>query len=183
MIKLTKYAAKLWNFLPILKNIGRIVSLICLSGLFVGFHPFYVSVTEINYDKTERVVQVSCKIFTDDFENTLRKQTNVSVDLINPKDRSKMESLIKDYIEKNLIISKDGKQLKYSFLGYEKEEEAIWSYFITEPIIQPKRLSVINTLLYDFKKEQINIVQVTGLGNKQSSKTTWPEKKLEFEYK
>lgn len=157
-----------------------------LSFVFLlcsAFHPFYLSVTELHYDKAERRIQVSCKIFTDDFENALRKNTSSVVDLLNPKDQSKMDALVSDYISRNLRIVADGKIIVCKFLGYEKEEEAIWSYFESETLAQPRQLEVYNSILYDYKTEQINIVQVSGMGRKQSSKTAWPEKKMSFDLK
>jgi hypothetical protein len=34
-------------------------------------HPFYVSVTEISQNATDKSLEVSCKFFADDFEQTL----------------------------------------------------------------------------------------------------------------
>ena len=59
----------------------------CLFFLFVSFafpkagdpspkaavHPFYVSVTEINQNAAEKSLEISCKFFADDFEQTLEK--------------------------------------------------------------------------------------------------------------
>ena len=37
------------------------------------FHPFYVSVTEVNQNVSEKTLEISCKFFADDFENILEK--------------------------------------------------------------------------------------------------------------
>ena len=34
-------------------------------------HPIYVSVTEIEHNAKDKTLEISCKIFTDDFEKTL----------------------------------------------------------------------------------------------------------------
>ena len=37
-------------------------------------HPIFVSVTQIDHNATDKTLEISCKIFTDDFEQTLRQQ-------------------------------------------------------------------------------------------------------------
>src|SRR6476661_2375693 len=34
-------------------------------------HPFHVSTTEINHNATDKTLEISCRIFTDDFESCL----------------------------------------------------------------------------------------------------------------
>ena len=36
-------------------------------------HPFFVSMTDINYNDNNKSLEISVRIFTDDLENTLRK--------------------------------------------------------------------------------------------------------------
>ena len=36
-------------------------------------HPLYISVTEINHNSKDKILEVSCKIFTNDFETVLEK--------------------------------------------------------------------------------------------------------------
>ena len=48
-----------------------------ISGLIFtsaepNLHPIFVSVTEIEHNAKDKTLEISCKIFTDDFEKTLR---------------------------------------------------------------------------------------------------------------
>ena len=45
-------------------------------------HPFFVSVTEIEYLSKEKVLGVSCKVFNDDLETTLKTATVAQVDIL-----------------------------------------------------------------------------------------------------
>ncbi|HXL58320.1 MAG TPA: DUF6702 family protein, partial [Chitinophagaceae bacterium] len=48
---------------------------------YVGLiHPFFVSMTDINYNSKEKELEISVRIFTDDFENTLRKYHSTKID-------------------------------------------------------------------------------------------------------
>ena len=36
-----------------------------------GLHPFHVSGVEVNHNATDKTLEISCKIFTDDFEKEI----------------------------------------------------------------------------------------------------------------
>ncbi len=75
-----------------------------------------------------------------------------------------MDKLVADYIKNHLKIKVNGKLLQLQFVGYEKEEEAIWSYFQVSNVASIKKIEVRNDLLYEYKKEQINILHVMANG-------------------
>src|SRR5687767_3280711 len=89
-----------------------------------ALHPFFVSVTEIQHNSKDRSLEISCKIFTDDFEKTLRQNYKTHIDLLNPRDKAVMDKLISAYIKKRLRIISDGALLNLQFIGYENDEEA-----------------------------------------------------------
>jgi hypothetical protein len=75
-----------------------------------------------------------------------------------------------------------GKLQTLNFIGYEKEEEAVWCYLEIKNAEMPKLITVENTLLYDFLPAQMNMVHAEVKGKKQSSKVSNPEKDLVFEF-
>ena len=83
-----------------------------------GAHPFHVSVVEVNHNAADKTLEISCKIFTDDFEKVLTQNypqdagRKAKVDLINPPDKAAMDTLVKKYIASHLSLSADGKPLK-----------------------------------------------------------------------
>ncbi len=97
-----------------------------------SLHPFFVSVTEIQHNSKDRSLEISCKIFTDDFEKTLRQNYKTHIDLLNPKDKAAMDKLISGYIKGHLQIISDGALLNLQFVGYENDEEAVWCHFQVE---------------------------------------------------
>lgn len=148
--------------------------------LLASFHPYYVSVTDIKYKDTEKTLQVSCRTFTDNTETTLRKVYNTPIDILHPKDKVVAEKMLANYVINHLKISVNGKLLTLDFIGYEKEEEAIWTYFEVKNIELPKTISIENSLLYEYLPAQINMVHTEIKGKKQSSKVSNPDKKIEF---
>lgn len=157
-------------------------NIILICGLLLAGrpHPFYLSVTNIKFNEKNKSMELSCKLFTNDLEDALKRTAKKSVDIINPKDKKETEKILFDYISKRLIINLNGKTKNLKYIGYEKEEDVIWVYLEIEKCEKPKQINISNSLLYDFLKEQINLVQVESGNYKQSSKVSNPEKELKF---
>ena len=145
-------------------------------------HPIYVSVTEIEHNAKEKTLEISCKIFTDDFEKTLRQNYKAYVDLLQPKDKAAMNKLVNDYVQKHLLLKVDGKPVALQFLGYEQQEEGIVSFYQVNNIISVKKLEVTDNILFEYKKEQISIIHAIVNGNRKSSKLINPDEKASFEF-
>jgi len=145
-------------------------------------HPLFISVTEIEHNQKQKTVEISCKIFTDDFEKTLRMNTKEKVDLLNPALKSQMEKLVNSYIQKHLIVQIDSRQVAMNFLGYEQQEEGITSYFQVENIASIKKIQVFNNLLYEFNVQQMGIIHAIVNGTRKSSKLNNPQANALFEW-
>jgi len=159
---------------------------ICLFfflSVFVFAHPFFVSVTDIKYNSANKAVEISCKMFTNDLEGALKKTSGKTIDILNPKDKKEVESVLCEYIKKRLLVKVNDKIINYTLVGYEKEEDAIWTYVEFNKAELPKQISVDNKLLYDFLKEQTNIVNVEVNGIKKSYKVLNPESSMSFEFR
>lgn len=146
------------------------------------FHPYYVSVVEINHNATDKTLEISCKIFTDDFEKTLGTKYNAKVDLISPPDRKVADKFVSEYIANHLSLKADGKAVKFSYLGFEREDEVVWSYFQVDNITSVKSLDVVTNILHDLTENQINILHVTVNGSRKSTKLEFPKSQASFEF-
>lgn len=145
-------------------------------------HPYFVSVTEIDHNAKEKILEISCKIFTDDFEKTLRQNYKTQVDLLKPKDKEAMNKLVSDYVIKHLQLSVNGKPVTLQYLGYEQEEEGIQSYYQVNNVPAVSRIDVVDNILYDYKKEQIGIIHTVVNGNRKSTRLNNPGDKASFEF-
>lgn len=143
-------------------------------------HPFFVSTTEINFSSEQKELEVIIRIFSDDFENALKKNTEGKVDLLNPEDEKKMNDLIKDYIKERLKITVDDKVLELSYIGYEKQNESIWSYFSVKNVQDVSKINIVNSILYDLTISQINMIHVKVDNVEKSSKLGFPDTAAEF---
>lgn len=146
------------------------------------FHPFYVSVTEVVQQKNSGTVQVSSRIFFDDFERTLEKQYKMKVNILKPADRKQVDLLIAAYIKAHLKISANGKLLNLKYLGYEIEEDAAWCYFETAGVGPVKHLSIKNDILFEQHESQSNMIHAIVNGQRKSTKLDNPKSGVVFTY-
>ena len=159
-----------------------ILAISCFGLNEPGLHPIYVSVTEIEHNPKDKSLEISCRIFTDDFEKTLRKTTHITVDLLSPKDKSAMDKLISQYVQQHLKIMVDGKPVSLKYIGYEQVEEAIESYYQVPDIPSVKNITVQDNLLFEYSPQQISIIHVTVNGNRKSTKLNQPEDQVNFRF-
>lgn len=141
-----------------------------------------MSVVDVKYDMKQKNLQVSARLFTNDLEDALRKTGNKTIDLLNPKFKSEVDSALFNYIKQRLHISINSKLHNLIYIGYEKEEESIWTYLEIKNAPLPKTLKIDTKLLYDFLPQQINIIHAEVKGIKKSSKVSNPDSKSEFSF-
>ncbi len=144
-------------------------------------HPLYITVTEINQNAKDHTLEISCKIFTNDFETALEKSGIPKVDLSDAKNKPAADKAIPAYIQKKLLIQVDGKPVQLEYVGFEKETDATWCYFQVNNITAVKKLELTNTILYDVFEQEINIIHVTLNGERKSTRLTNPDAHALFE--
>lgn len=146
-----------------------------------ALHPFYVSVTEISQNAAEKSLEISCKFFVDDFEETLRNAYKTKLDFNNAQEKAAFDKVIPDYVTKHLSLLADGRPVTLSYVGFEREKESVFCYFEVRQVPPVKQLHITNSLLHDFRNEQINIMHVSLNGRRQSAKLDYPARQASFQ--
>lgn len=147
------------------------------------FHPFFVSMTEFDYNAKDKELEISVRIFTDDLENTIRKaHPGVKVDILHPANQVQMNQFVSEYIQKHLVLQLNGKPATMSFVGYEQQSESIWTYFEVKDVTGVQKLDVTNGLLHDYNTNQINMMHIKVGDNEQSYKLDYPDEKYTFKF-
>lgn len=157
--------------------------ILCLITISVFAHPFYVSISTVDYDSKNKRIEISCRIFYDDLEVALKKQLKQKVDVINPKNKAEADSAISKYIQANFNLLVDGKAKKLKFVGYEVEEDVAWCYFETPQSNPIRTITIVNQLLYQDFKSQSNILHVTIDGKRQSTKLDHPKRSVKLDFR
>lgn len=145
-------------------------------------HPIYVAVSEIEYNESQQQLEVSCRVYSNDLETTLKKNNGGKIDLLHPVDRSATESLITAYLTKRFKIVVNEKPVQLRFVGYEPDEEAVRIYFIADNVATVKKIGVYQTILYDFNSQQMGIVHVAVRGERKTKRIAPPEEWAYFTY-
>ena len=153
-----------------------------LSAGLAFLHPFYVSVIEINHNEKEATAEISIRIFTDDLEKTLQKQSTAKIDIIKPVNKAYIDQQINQYIGKNLQLKINGKPVKFNYIGYEIIRESVWSYFEVEQVKEMNTVDINCSILHDFETSQINLFHVKSKGNQKSYKLDYPQKTTQFSF-
>jgi hypothetical protein len=145
-------------------------------------HPVYVSVTEIIHNSDDKTLEISCKIFADDFENVLTKKNKTAISLSKPKDKAALDNLIAQYLGEHLSLRSDGKTVSLFYLGFEIEEDAVYCYLQANDIATVKKVEAFNTMLHDLNDKQANIMHMTVKGNRKSTKLDFPVSQATFQF-
>jgi len=153
-----------------------------LFSVGILHHPVYVSVSEIDYNAKEKQLEISCKLFTDDFEKALRAAYNTHVDLLDKNYKSAMDKLVNDYIQKHFRIAVNGKAAPLKYIGFEQIEEGIYCYFEGDNITSVKSIGVTNTILYEYKEQQMGLIHCNVNGETKNYKLNNPEATVLFNF-
>ena len=148
----------------------------------VSLHPFFVSVIEIEQNTKDKLLEVSVRIFIEDFEATLRKYANAKLDLLHPNDKAATDKLVNSYLQNKLQLKVDGKPVTMHYIGYEQRLESIWVYLEVENITALKKLDVNCNLLYEFEQKQTNIIHVKANNFEKSFKLDNPKTNTTFDF-
>ncbi|GAA4204355.1 hypothetical protein GCM10022289_22080 [Pedobacter jeongneungensis] len=141
-------------------------------------HPLHVSTTEINFNARDKTLEISCRIFSDDFEAILSKLYKQKTDLSNTNLKAAMDELVKKYLLSHLQLKANGKTVAMNYIGFEIDHEATNIYLEVEKITAVKTVEVNDTILYDMFDDQMSIVHIVKGNTRKSTKILYPEKKF-----
>lgn len=145
-----------------------ILTLFLLACSFVSLHKYYVSVTDIDYIKEKKAVQITARLFIDDFEKLLLERYDLKVALDKEINNESVNYYIQKYFSKKLEVELNGQIKEIVFLGKEREDDQLYFYFEIEDIAEIKKLKVTNQLLLDVFDNQQNITHLNVNGIKKS---------------
>ena len=152
-----------------------LILLILSLFAFIAVHKYYVSVTQIDYIKEKKSVQITSRIFIDDFEKLLRERYDQSITLAKDQDEKQIDLYIEKYLKSKLKININNKPVNLVFIGKEYEDDIMNCYLEIENISEITSFEVVNEVLFDMFKEQKNIVR-TFINSKHKSFVLIPEK-------
>ena len=137
-----------------------LASLFVLTAFKTGAHEFYLSVTEIEYKEEKQSLQIITRVFTDDFEEVLRKRFDDDIRLSVDSEEGPVEEMTEKYLNQKLQINIKGKTLQLNYLGKEYDSDQVILYIEVEDVTTFSEIEVTNAILTDLFDDQKNVVHV-----------------------
>jgi len=138
--------------------------------LSIGVHKFYVSVTNVEYYKPEKAIQITSRVFIDDLEKALEERYGVNTFLGTPEEKEDADSYIEKYLKARFVVRINGNATEYNYLGKKFDNDILILFIeiLNTPLDRLSSLEIQNEILMDVFEEQKNIIHFK-LGDKKRS--------------
>lgn len=148
--------------------LAAVLLLIPLAGAAPTLHAYHSTITELRYNAAKKQLELSVKVFTDDFEKALSEGQSAHVNLSDPGPRPLV--LTSAYLQRTLQIrTSAGAPLPLQVLGMQAEQDGYWLY-CKVPLPGPlPGVQLRQAMLLDVFGDQMNIVNVEAGDKKQSA--------------
>lgn len=151
----------------------KVFYIVLALPLFFSFsaaHKYYVSVTHVNYSEKDRAIQITTRLFIDDFDRLLMARYDLDAQLATEKESPSADAYIEKYLRSKFVVALDGEAVAYDFIGKRYDNDVMVCY-IEIPEIDlntVKTIEIENEMLTDLFEEQQNLVHI-NLKNKKKS--------------
>lgn len=139
------------------------IKVILLAVIFPFFlsvaHKYYVSVTQIEYVKDKKSLQIITRIDVDDLELTLQERFDKTINLTTMDEIATVDEYIKKYLKQKFEIKINTKEVVLTFVGKDYENDQVVCYLEIENVEDINTIEISNTVLFDLFPKQKNIVK------------------------
>ncbi|MFY0604183.1 MAG: hypothetical protein JXQ93_09545 [Flavobacteriaceae bacterium] len=135
--------------------------LLLLLPLLLSFttHKYYLSLTQIEYQKEKQSVQIILNVFIDDIETALNEIHSIDLQLSTEKELKNNDTYFKKYLQNNLSIKIDDGLKEIIYIGKEYEGDNVFFYLEIEGIKSIKNLEIENSILVQHFPKQQNLIK------------------------
>lgn len=134
--------------------------LIILSLSAFTTHKYYVSLTEIQHNKKENLVEITLRVFTDDLELSLNNQFNKTFLIGNNQELEQTNTYLIAYLKSKFHIKINGNFYEYQFIGKEIENDITFIYLEIKKIKKIKSIDITNTIFFETFENQQHIIKI-----------------------
>ncbi|MDG1979953.1 MAG: hypothetical protein P8I35_00820 [Flavobacteriaceae bacterium] len=146
----------------------KIAILFLLFTLAFSSHKYYLSLTQIEYNKDQDSLEVIINVFMDDIEFAINKEYSVDLRLTTKQELEDVDSYFQKYLRKNLRFLVNKELVNYNFIGKEYEGDLVYFYLEVNVSNSPVSLEVYNTILVTYFEQQQNIIKFKNGSDRQS---------------
>ena len=156
-----------------MKRLNKIILVLFLSLMSFTVHKFYISITQIDYIKEEKALQITMRFFIDDVERTLQNRYDIELSLATDEENGKTDYYLQKYLHQKFEITISGETQKLNFLGKEYTNDHILIYLEITDVENIDQMEIQNSMLIEEFSEQENYIKI----NINSIKNTFILKK------
>ena len=139
-----------------------------LISLAFTTHKYYLSLTQIEYNKDQNSLEVIINVFMDDIELAINKEYAIDLNLTTKDELKDADVYFHNYLTKNLTFTINNELVKHTYIGKEYEGDLVYFYLEIAVKENPKSLEVFNTILLTYFEQQQNIVKFKNDSKRQS---------------
>ncbi|MBJ6110049.1 hypothetical protein JAO73_13585 [Hymenobacter sp. BT523] len=152
----------------LLATLAALVLLLPLAGAAPALHAYHSTITELRYNAAKQQLELSVKVFTDDFEKAISKGQPTPVNLTDAGPRPL--ALATAYLQRTLQVrTTAGAALQLQVLGMQAENDGYW-LFCKVPLPGPQPgVQLRQAMMLEVFGDEMNIVNVEANGKKQSA--------------
>lgn len=152
------------------------LTIILLFFSFNAAHEYYISITSIDYNTESKSLEITQQFIAHDVEKAILKESNIDLNLAEPNEHPKADSLLYSYISERFQLS-ESNEIALKWVGREVNlDETLWVYLQSEQLAKPTILHVTNSVLTEIFEPQSNITHV-NFGEKQQTQAFHKQKK------
>ncbi len=152
-----------------MKTIKIFLLIACIPLLaFTSFHKYYISVTQVDYIQKQLSVQITTRIFIDDFEKVLRERYNQDIVLAGKEETKDANKYIEKYLEDKIKVKINNQEMTLNFIGKEYDTDIVLGYLEIPNVKQINSIEITNEVLFDLFDEQQNMIK-TKINSKEKS--------------
>jgi len=148
----------------------------------VPLHDFHSSVMQIDHNETNKSLEITVRLFTDDLCTALENNGAPKMELGTEAEPPAANEYIESYLQRHVTFIVNGRKVAFKYLGKEAQLDATWCFLEIEKVGSVKKLEVVNTLMLAEFEDQTNLVNLNIKGRKKSGLGRKGSTKLKFEF-
>jgi hypothetical protein len=133
-----------------------LVSVFAMSVSGNAFHTFHTSLTRMDYNEKEKLIEITIQLFTHDLVPVLEKKAGSAIDLEKDADN---DNILLDYLDENFILNRNGVSIgKLAWVGKETKVDRVYVYVEIPYEGSFENLELKNSIFFESFPAQTNLV-------------------------
>lgn len=132
---------------------------ISTSLLSFTVHKYYLSLTQINFKKEAKSIQIITNVFMDDIELAINEDNNIDLQLKTTRELKNSDFYFKKYLKEKLQFKVNDTLKNFNYIGKEYDGDLVFFYLEIENIEFINSLEVSNKILINHFLSQQNLVK------------------------